>query len=63
VLPGRVVLYIGTGGEKGAWCNVVGGGGPRVNEGVGEELFDCHIVTGDLSGNFASNGLGYTTIH
>jgi len=33
------------------------GGEPRVNEGVGEELLDCHIVTGDLPGSIAFNGL------
>jgi len=37
-------------------------GEPRVNEGVGEELLDYHIVTGDLPGSFAYNGLDYITI-
>ena len=37
-------------------------GEPVVNEGVWEELYDCHIVTGDLPGSLAFNGLGYTTI-
>ena len=30
---------------------------------MGEELFDCHVVTGDLTVSFAFDVLGHTTIH